>query len=423
MTVAHEKWSLQECLEYARVNNSLILNKIYDIEISEIDFKDRVREKLPTINSYINTASTFGQGQDIFGNTQRNDNLNSSFGVSSEMNLYNYGKTKNLILKSIVDINLAKKNKEIEERRLNNEIILHYMNIMVKQEMVKLYSINVERLSKEHEKLKIEVKHGKFSKSVELESYADLLSLIQEYSQAKADVSIAKLGLTKVLQLDSSLDLDLEDVIISEENLSLNDEYRKYFDKKIQFLPNTMRYSLAKESLEYQNKIIKSQLYPMITFGGTFGTMFYNSFVVHSLPIQRQLSDNLYQQLYLKIALPIYNRNIVKSNLSRNNLLIKQLSNKLDAEIKEEKNEIESLLINWNSFFQKYKSHIEVSKVIELTLKNANTNFENGKGTFYDLNNIRTKYLTSKIEEIKSKYNCYFHKCLILNYCGELIQN
>lgn len=423
MTVAHEKWSLQECLEYSRVNNSLILNKIYDIEISEIDFKDRVREKLPTINSYINTASTFGQGQDIFGNTQRNDNLNSSFGVSSEMNLYNYGKTKNLILKSIVDINLAKKNKEIEERRLNNEIILHYMNIMVKQEMVKLYSINVERLSKEHEKLKIEVKHGKFSTSVELESYADLLSLIQEYSQAKADVSIAKLGLTKVLQLDSSLDLDFEDVIISEENLSLNDEYRKYFDKKIQFLPNTMRYSLAKESLEYQNKIIKSQLYPMITFGGTFGTMFYNSFVVHSLPIQRQLSDNLYQQLYLKIALPIYNRNIVKSNLSRNNLLIKQLSNKLDAEIKEEKNEIESLLINWNSFFQKYKSHIEVSKVIELTLKNANTNFENGKGTFYDLNNIRTKYLTSKIEEIKSKYNCYFHKCLILNYCGELIKN
>ena len=413
---AQERWSLQKCIDYARNINTEILNKEYDIEISEITLKSKRRQSLPILNSYINTASTFGQGQDVFGNTQRNDNLNSSFGLSAEFAINTFGKNNNEIKNAEINVAISQKDKEISILRTNESIILGYLNVVLKKEMVKLYSIHLEKLRIEHNNLKIGVKYGKYPNSVELESYADLLAREAEFEQSKTEVEIGRLELGKILQLGPKSHIDVEDIQLSDVDLSfITEESEISIMDKIRLHPSIDRYDFMIKSLEYQNKITRSQLYPTISVGGTLGTMFYNSFVFQSPLVGDQLRNNLYQQAFLRISIPIYNKGSVKHTLSQNVLFRKQLLNNLEAETSQKKNQLRSFIITWRSNYNKYKANLNICTAMKEALKNVELNFESGKVTYSELQNVRSRYLSSQLEKVKSIYNCYFYKCLINN--------
>ena len=59
--------------------------------------------------------------------------------------------------------------------------------------------------------------------------------------------------------------------------------------------------------------------------------MFYNSFVFESPLVGDPLKNNLYQQAFVRISIPIYNRSTVHNTISQNTILCKQLLNILNA--------------------------------------------------------------------------------------------
>ena len=422
ISYAQQQWSLQQCIEYAKNNNTAVLNRELDLEVEYLKQRNIRKQRLPSVNSFVNTASSFGQDQDIFGNTQRNDNLNSAFGVTFEINLNTYGRIGKETKKSILDIEVANRNKEIEKRGLIELIIIDYLDILVKQEMVKLYELNIERLNVEHKNIKLGVELGKFSKSTELDSYADIISKKQDFEQTKVDLRLAKLNLLTALELESDVSMELDKMLISDESLKLHfNKEEMVGSDMLRLNPNLDRLRIIGKALESQSEVLKSQLYPTLTLGSTFGTMFYNSYVFQSQIISEQLKRNFYQQLFFRFSIPIYDKSSIKNAVAQNSLMIEQISNNLKAENIKQKNKIENLLINWKTNYEKYHSNIEVSDILKESLKNAEHNFRNGKGTFYELNEVRSKYFLAKSEEIKSKYNCYFQKCLIHNFLGSQI--
>ncbi|WP_376749085.1 TolC family protein [Sphingobacterium siyangense] len=167
-------------------------------------------------------------------------------------------------------------------------------------------------------------------------------------------------------------------------------------------------------------KLYRSQLYPTISYGSTFGTMFYNSFVFKSLPAGNQLKNNLYQQVFFRISVPIYNRSVVKNSLSQNAVLRKQLLNNLSGERLQRNNQLKNYIINWRSNYKMYNSNASICIAMKGALNDAEINFKNGKINYSELHDVRARYLSSEREKIRSMYNCYFHKFLVNNLISNL---
>ena len=60
------------------------------------------REYLPSVSGNINNNATFGQGRDIFGNSNRNDNFSNSANVGADILVFNNGRLEKNIRKTAV---------------------------------------------------------------------------------------------------------------------------------------------------------------------------------------------------------------------------------------------------------------------------------------------------------------------------------
>lgn len=408
-----DKLSLERCLHVAYENNLEIKEKRISNKKNVIDLKIARSEFLPDLNGYGTIYSKFGQGQDVFGTTRRNDNLNSDVGLSANMLISNR-RLKREVQKAEIMMEVGEQDLKQIMRNIARKVIEAFLLVQLNKEQLRTVDSSVHYAYLQYDKAVKTTKVGTTALSVEYEAKANLDSEKQRRMAVAQDLMRARISLFQILRLTDYENLDIVDpveTVIGE----FDSDKNKTVADVLSISPELKRLDHIRSSLLINESIIKTSLYPTVKASAALGALYFNNFADKDVdPMFRQFKDNFSQQIGLSVSIPIFNKGMAKREMAKNRIEIAQtdvLHEEAEYAIVQDLNK---LFYDLEAYYNQYITCLEVTKSVEIALGFTRKSFDAGKSTIYDLNNSNKNYITAQSEAIKAKYN-YLYTYRIIN--------
>ena len=207
---SQKKWSLQECVNYAVENNLQVLQGTLNNKIQDNTLQIAKRQYLPSISANANTNASFGQGRDVFGNSNRNDNLNTSANVGADILLFNHGRLEKNIRKSQYEVEAGSFDLEKIKNDISLQIAQQYLSILLNREITKISESALENAENLYKRAKITTDVGTTPKTVLAEAEAALAREKQNIKTAEINTERSLFALAMLLQLPNYKDFDIQ---------------------------------------------------------------------------------------------------------------------------------------------------------------------------------------------------------------------
>ena len=419
-TFAQEPFSLQQCIDYAIAHNLEIMDSKITNGLRKVDLKIAQNEKLPDLNAYANLYSNFGQGQDVFGTTRRNDNLNGDLGLSANVLLYNHHKLRNEVKKADLFIGVSEAELAVIKRKITIKVMEGYLAIQLNREIARSVDSAVFYGTKQYEKALKTTQAGTTALTVQYEAQANLAREKQKGQKATQEVERAKLNLAQLIQIPDYRTFDVLALDADDQSIAVGYRVDEAIALSLENHPDLKRLKLLQKSNALDRKIIQSDLYPLIKGSAVLGSRYFNSLVTgneaHFLP---QVQDNFSQQVALTISIPIFNKGRVKNAVAKNDLALQQQDVQLQQQFTVISQELEKMYFDYRAFTDQLLASQEMVHSTKMALGFTTKSFDAGMSSIYDLNVSRNNYLNAESEMIQAKYNCLFVSKMIKYYVDE----
>lgn len=413
---AQQTFDLHQCIAVALEKNITLDKAKLVLEDKNLDIKNYKNERLPNLNGFTNLYNNFGQSQDIFGNNARNDNFNSTLGLSSSYSILNNGKLKNFIKKSEREMEASGQDLALLKREITLKTIQAYLNVLLQKEICK--SVDTALFFAESQLLKVQKSTdlGATSLTILYEAKANYEREHEKNRQAHYAIDKAILELKQIMAIepDQNFKINTETKALSplqQSSSESSDLYSSYLKQH----PGLKKYALLSEALQFDQKAIKAQLYPTIDASLTLGSFYFNNLTTGfgRLPLFNQLQNNFSQQIGLTINVPIFNKNTVKTAVQKNKIQQAENAKQIQLEQLTIKQELIKQLLDLDNYQKQYKLATNVLEVTKKAFDLSLKSYEAGRISIYDLNTSRSNLLTTESELIQTKYNMLFTQILI----------
>ena len=427
---SQKKWSLEECVNYAVENNLQVIQNQYSKKSQDNSLQIAKREYLPSVSGNINNNATFGQGRDIFGNSNRNDNFSNSANVGADILVFNNGRLEKNIRKTEYDVQASQFDLERVKNDISLQIAQQYLSVLLNREITKISESALENADKLYKRAKITTEVGTTPKTVLAEAEAALAREKQNVKTAEINTSRSLFSLAMLLQLSDYKNFDIQDVplnsvldapLYSAENI-VNQAYENQ--------PQIKAAETRIKSAEAQTEITKTAFWPTVTANAGIGTSYFNSLVtnyagvdINGNPIKesgffKQYKDNFGQQLGLSANIPIFNKGITRLNVEQSKINEEIAKTTLQQQKQEVLQNVQKAQFDAESNYEAYLAAIEAEKSSRLALDFAEKSYEAGRTTIYDLNVARNNYANAQGSVAQAKYNYLFSMKLLNFYAG-----
>ena len=418
LAFSQKKWSLQECVNYAVENNLQVLQNNYNKNIQEKNLEISKREKLPSVSGNIGNTASFGQGQDVFGTTQRNDNFNNNINVGANILVYNNGRLEKNIRKTELDVEAAQYDVETIKNNISLQIAQQYLAVLLNREIVKINQSAVDNAQKQYDRAKITTETGTTPQTTLAEAQAALARENQNLKSAEVNVNRALFSLAQLLQLPDYKDFDVENVNVENVSaplLSAESVLETAYTQQPQIKAAESRIKAA----EAQTEVTKTAFWPTITANAGIGTFYFNALnygIDNSFT--KQYKDNFGQQLGLSANIPIFNKGITKTQVEQSKINEDIAKNNLLQQKQDVKQNVQSAQFDAESNYEIYTSALEAEKSSTLALDFAQKSYDAGRSSIYDLNIARNNLANAQGSVAQAKYNYLFSVKLLEFYSG-----
>lgn len=427
---SQKKWSLEECVNYAVENNLQVIQNQYSKKSQDNSLQIAKREYLPSVSGNINNNATFGQGRDIFGNSNRNDNFSNSANVGADILVFNNGRLEKNIRKTEYDVQASQFDLERVKNDISLQIAQQYLSVLLNREITKISESALENADKLYKRAKTTTEVGTTPKTVLAEAEAALAREKQNVKTAEINTNRSLFSLAMLLQLSDYKNFDIQDVplnsvldapLYSAENI-VNQAYENQ--------PQIKAAETRIKSAEAQTEITKTAFWPTVTANAGIGTSYFNSLVtnytgvdINGNPIKessffKQYKDNFGQQLGLSANIPIFNKGITRLNVEQSKINEEIAKTTLQQQKQEVLQNVQKAQFDAESNYEAYLAAMEAEKSSSLALDFAEKSYEAGRTTIYDLNVARNNYANAQGSVAQAKYNYLFSMKLLNFYAG-----
>ena len=427
---SQKKWSLEECVNYAVENNLQVIQNQYSKKSQDNSLQIAKREYLPSVSGNINNNATFGQGRDIFGNSNRNDNFSNSANVGADILVFNNGRLEKNIRKTEYDVQASQFDLERVKNDISLQIAQQYLSVLLNREITKISESALENADKLYKRAKITTEVGTTPKTVLAEAEAALAREKQNVKTAEINTNRSLFSLAMLLQLSDYKNFDIQDVplnsvldapLYSAENI-INQAYENQ--------PQIKAAETRIKSAEAQTEITKTAFWPTVTANAGIGTSYFNSLVtnyagvdINGNPIKesgffKQYKDNFGQQLGLSANIPIFNKGITRLNVEQSKINEEIAKTTLQQQKQEVLQNVQKAQFDAESNYEAYLAAMEAEKSSSLALDFAEKSYEAGRTTIYDLNVARNNFANAQGSVAQAKYNYLFSIKLLNFYAG-----
>ncbi|UOE41141.1 TolC family protein [Chryseobacterium suipulveris] len=427
---SQKKWSLQECVNYAVENNLQVIQNQFSTKNQDLNLKIAKREYLPSVSGNINNNANFGQGRDVFGNSNRNDNFTNSSSVVADILVYNNGRLEKSIRKTEYDVEASQFDLERVKNDISLQIAQQYLSVLLNREIEKISESALQNADKLYQRAKITTEVGTTAKTILAEAESALAREKQNLKTAQINTNRNLFSLAMLLQLPNYKNFDIQDVplkdILDAPLVSAENVINKAYENQPQIKAAESRI----KSAEAQTEITKTAFWPTVSANAGVGTSYFNSLVtntagvdINGQPIKesgffKQYKDNFGQQLGLSARIPIFNKGITRLNVEQSKINEEIAKTTLLQQKQEVLQNVQKAQFDAESNYEAYLAAIEAEKSSKLALDFAEKSYEAGRTTIYDLNIARNNFANAQGSVAQAKYNYLFSLKLLNFYAG-----
>lgn len=404
------RMTLEECLEYAARNNynrqSVKLNE----DVRSDQYNQSRTERLPDLSASVSENLSHTKGSSA--------SWDGSYGISSNMTLYQGGNLNQSIKKSQLQAEQAVAQTEQYDNELTIMILQSFLTTLGNEELLK-YQQSVLQTSI------IQVKQGK--DRLEAGEILESDYLLLEAQQATDYNNVAQTIINRdnnLLELKNLLSIDPVqpfEIIYPDtsalEIMQIMPSEEVVLERSINNMPDLRIADYSVEIAISGLKISKSAYLPVLSLNGSVGSGHNKNFSGYG----DQLSDKLNEKVGLTLSIPIFNKNRTKSSVTQKRIALEQ------AELDRKQTELDIR----KTILQEYRNVVSASGKYKTTTISRNAReesfgayqakYEAGSITTVDLLQQQNNYISAVNDYVQSKYEFMLKRKILDVYMGEQI--
>lgn len=424
---SQKKWSLQECVNYAVENNLQVLQNQLNTKTQNNSLDIAKRQYLPSVSGNLNNTASFGQGRDVFGTTNRNDNFSNSANVGADILVFNNGRLEKNIRKTEFEVEASKFDLERIKNDISLQIAQQYLSVLLNREITKISESALENADKLYKKAKITTEVGTTPQTILAEAEAALAREKQNVKTAQINTDRSLFALAMLLQLLDYKSFDIQEVAIENKLEAPLFSAENIINKAYENQPQIKAAENRIKSSEAQTEVTKTAFWPTVTANAGLGTSYFyamnagndiNSNKIQQTVFFKQYKDNFGQQLGLSANIPIFNKGITKLQVEQSKINEDIAKNSLLQQKQEVLQNVQKAQFDAESNYENYLAAVEAERSSKLAVDFAEKSFAVGRTTIYDLNIARNNYANAQGAVAQAKYNYLFSMKLLNFYAG-----
>jgi len=408
-------WTLEDCIAYAKKNNIQINSLRLNTRSAEEDVKQAQAAILPDFSASVsqNFLNRKNAGVAV-GSFQTQANFSSSYGLNSDITVYNGGYLKN----NIKSKQLALTSSNLSVQETENDITLSiteaYLNILLAKETITYLN---EVLTTSQVQLKLGQQRfdaGSIAlKDLDLlqaQVASDQYNLVNETNTYKLNV----VALKQLLQLPSSFtfNIDIPDTIVVQQTVAPLDEMQAAAQNT---RPEVKNGELGIQLAQTDLSLVRAAVKPTVSVGAALATGYSGNESYKYLP---QLNNNFYQSLALTLGVPIYSRRVNKTNIAKAQIQIQQanlslLNTKtiLNQQVEQAYINLQNALAQYNAATVQFKANEEIYNI-------TNAQLQLGAVNLLDLQLQKNLYVQSLQALTQAKSTAVLYNKIYAFYTG-----
>ncbi len=418
-----KKWTLQDCIDYAKQNNiSLKKNQVQHLSALE-DVEQSKAALLPSVTANTSQSIVYrpfiASGQSTVANGYVQSSIDKvyysgSYGLNANWTVWNGNRNRNNIKLSELTAQQAEVESEITAKNIEERIVQLYVQILYTNEAIAVSRQSLEASTLNEQRGKTMVEVGKMSK-------ADLAQLTAQRAQDEYNVVAAeslvknyKFQLKQLLELTEAADFDIAiptytDAQALEEIPALPLVYAQALEKR----PEIKSALLAIQSSEVNMDIARAGKAPTIGISGGFGT---NTTSMSDKGWGNQLKTNLDFSVGATLSIPILDNRQTKTAVNKARL--QRENSLLDLKDKQKTiyNTIEKYWIDATTNQSKFKSAKVAVESQQTSYDLLSEQFRLGLKNIVELMTGKTNLVQAQQNELESKYTTIYNIYMLKFY-------
>ncbi len=423
---AQNKWDLQKCFDYAMENNIQIKRQALNTNYYENQVKQAKDNKLPNLNAQVSNDYSFGRTLTYPENRYVNRNsMSLSGGISTNLTILNGMTLSNTVKQYELDLEATMMDLEKTKDDIMLSIAAEYLEILFAEEVELVAQANIEITKSQIERTKQLVNAGSAAKGALLEIEAQLAREELELVNAQNSVQLAYLSLYQFLELPVAESFKVEKPVLPQiqANLTMMNAF-DVFNNAINVRPEIKAAQLRVESAMKQLDIVKGSRYPSLSFGANYYNTYNNKsndLLGNRIDFGEQIGNNGRSSLGLTLSIPLFNRFLVKNNISNSELQIADYKYQLQQARNVLRKDIEQVYTNALAALNRYLSSEKAVESMKEAFRYTEEKFNVGMINSVEYNQSKTNLTNAQSDLLQAKYEYIFRTKILDFYNGVAI--
>jgi len=420
--VAQDRWTLNDCINYALKNNLQLQEAGMSADLAAISYSQSKWNMLPAIGAGSDAGKNFGRSVDPATNTYVNTAFfNNSYYLGASVELF-----KGFMAQNQVRYRAFKK-EATQNSRLNVaddvafSVMNNFFNVIYYEELLKIANDQKALSELNVRKVQLLITTG-------LKSQSDLLEVKANYEkeelfciQTNNNIATARIGLKKAMNLPPEAPLVL---IIPTTDAASNGnptDIQALYAQHTAWSPYIKSYEQEWMASQKNVSISKGGFSPSIRLQATYNTGFYETNKDANdqvIAFREQINNNQRQFLGATLTIPVFNKNNVRFGVQSAKIEAEQALTRLNLAKQTLLYEMER---NYNELTASEKELQQAEKQMDadqLAFQAAQKKFEQGLVTAIELNATKNRLANSSAQVLHASLMYEVKKRVLEFYKG-----
>lgn len=419
---AQEKWSLNDCINYAIKNNLQLKDVKINEEFAGINYRQSKWNLLPGIGAGVDAAMNYGRSIDPNTNGIVNTSFfNNSYYLGTSVELFRGFMLQNQIRYQKFRKEAAENNRLNETDDLAFEVMNAFFNVVYYEELLKI--ANEQKVISE-----MNLKKTQVLVNTGLKAQTDLLEVKANYEkdelfsiQTANHIASSWISLKKAMNLPSDQQIGLS--VPSESPVAeIINELPQLYKQHLEWSPYIKIYENEWNASRKLLNMSRSAFFPSIRLQAAYNTGFYETnkdAQQQVIDFNTQIKNNRSQYVGASLSIPIFSKNAVRFDVKRAKLATEQSVTKLEWARQTVRYEMEE---NYNELTASWKELQQAKIQMDadtLAFQAAQKKFDQGMINAVELYTIKNRLANTSSQVLHSRLTYELKRRILEFYQGK----
>ena len=413
-------WSLQDCIDYAALNNLTVLEAQLDASSAAVNYKQSKQQRSPNLTG--NASESYSRGYSIdpiTSNYVNQDIFSTSTSLNTSITLFQGSQLNNQIDQNALLLDQSALFIEEAKNNITLSLTEAYLQALYYKEAIAVAKNTLAGSQQESKIAKSRYDAGAIAKKDYSDALSQEASNNYELIQAQNSYEAQLLLLRQLLELEPETTFDIVDPDIDYNGSTLLLDKVDVYHNALNTLPEIAASKLDIDISEKDLEIAKGAYLPTLSLTGSLGSGYTS---IQDMSFTDQFDINFNQRLGLSLSVPIFNRGQTKANVQNAKINIEKANIALRTQEKELYNKVETAWRNARSSQEQLLAAEAARNAAKDSYELAQKQYEVGAINTTDLVLTQNTYSNAEQNYIQAKYLGILYAQLLQFYQGNEIK-